>query len=180
MKVWMIKEGKEYRRYAYKPGKNDKDYGEIFSCRWAELTPETWSKHNWYVFDSMTRAEWYRDGMVNRIKEVNAGKHSVGPDLQIVEVDVKFNGCEEPELKDVVDKPAKPKTENPPISERLNKRREEDLKKWLDKALGMLTDISVVANFHNVPGIDSLSASAFNHLLAVKKTMFPSQDDGEN
>ena len=61
----------------------------------------------------------------------------------------------------------------------LRSTQEEDLKKWLDKALYMLTDLSFVANMHGEAGIDSLATSIQNYMIAMKHVMFPEpEEDG--
>ena len=182
MKVWMLKEDPSSGMYACRPDSTEPDYGEICACRWHTPTPTNWRNYDWYILNSKEQAEWYKEGIEERMKEARLKDNpDFIPHVQVVEVDITFNGFSDVDFpaKDVADRPVEPKPEHPPISERLNKRQEEDLKKWLDKALYMLTDLSFVANMHGEAGIDSLATSIQNYMIAMKHVMFPEpEEDG--
>lgn len=101
------------------------------------------------------------------------------PHIQVVEVDITFNGFSTVDFltKDFADKPDEPKPEHPPISERLNGRDEEAVKKNLDIAIGLLTDLGMLANFREAPGVEVLANRIQEHMFAIKHIMFPEPEE---
>ena len=180
MKVWMLKEDPSSGMYACRPDSTEPDYGEICACRWHTPTPTNWRNYDWYILNSKEQAEWYKEGIEERMK---AARQKDNPDfiphVQVVEVDITFNGFSDVDFpaKNVADRPVEPKPEPPPISERLNARDEEAVKKNLDIAIGLLTDLGMLANFREAPGVEVLANRIQEHMFAIKHIMFPEHEE---
>ena len=177
MKVWMLKEDPSSERYACRPDSTEPGFGDICAYRFMPPTPSNWRNYDWYILNSKEQAEWYKAGIEERMKEaLRKDDPDFIPHVQIVEVDITFNGFSDVELKNV-DKPAEPKPEHPPVSERLSKRQEEAVEKNLDIAISLLTDLGMLAHFRETPSVEVLANRIQEHMFAIKHIMFPEPEE---
>ena len=176
MKAWMIRSRMSgYYVYRKEDGGDSAVSDDIWRCDLAPLTPSNWRRHDWYVLDSKEAADWYRGGLEHWLKE---SKRNLDVDksawtLQVVEVDISFNGFTNPELTRVAE-PPKDGEKKASVLE----VKEEEVKPILDRSIKILMDMVTLAERADSPTTAALSLKVMDNLDEVRKILCGDEDDG--
>ena len=180
MKVWMIRET-EYPQYACRPGSTEPDFGDICACRFRTPTPSNWRDYDWYIFNSKEQAEWYKEGIEAKERALMDERSSKNWKLQLVEVDISFNGFADIEQTSANAPTKEEEAVPPPVQPpRLTDREEHDIKCHLDKSIKILLDMMSIAENNDSPTIAVLAYRIHDYLSATKRILFREDEEDED